>query len=380
MAQQWIPAAFVRGGTSKGLFFEAWTLPAEPQERDAVFLAALGSPDRYGRQLYGMGGGLSSLSKAVIVEPSTRAGVDVDYTFAQVAVDKPIVDYAANCGNLASAVGPYAVDQGLVDRPDGPVTVRLYNTNTDKVIDAHFEVADGAAKASGTFSIPGVSGTGSPIKLDFLNPGGARTGRLLPTGNVCDRLATDRGEVLVSLVDATNPVVFIAASMLGLRGHESVAELEAETAVLVHIDQIRRNAAVAMGLSTRPEDAPLSNPKVAIIAGPHDYATLDGTLVTATEYDLSVRMISVEQVHRAVTVTGALCTAVAQQLPGTLVSDLAVRTPRSLRIGSPSGVFAVDADVDPDALHARSASLYRTCRRLMQGSVAVPRNAARPNT
>ena len=372
MAQRWIPAAFVRGGTSKGLFFEASALPADREERDAFFLAAMGSPDHYGRQLDGMGGGFSSLSKVVIVDRSRRPGIDVDYTFAQIAVDRPIVDYAANCGNLASAVGPYAVDQKLVDRPDGPTTVRLYNTNTDKIIDAHFEVDNSCARVEGDLRIPGVSGTGAPVKLDFLAPAGARTGQLLPTGSVLDRLNTESGTVQVSLVDATNPVVFIAAATLGLHGAESVAELEAQTATLDHIDRIRRHAAVAMGMCTMPEDAPLSNPKIAIIAGPSSYTTLDGTTIDASEYDLGVRMISVEQVHRAVTVTGALCTAVAQQLPGTLVADTVTTTQAKLRIGSPSGVFTVDADVDPHDHDVRSASLYRTCRRLMHGAVAAP--------
>ena len=173
--------------------------------------------------------------------------------------------------------------------------------------------------------IPGVSGTGAPVKLDFLALP-ARTGQLLPTGSVLDRLNTDSGTLEVSLVDATNPVVFVAAATLGLSGAESVAELEAEIATLDHIDRIRRHAAVAMGMCTIPEDAPLSNPKIAIIAEPSSYTTLDGTTIDTSEYDLGVRMISVEQVHRAVTVTGALCTAVAQQLPGTLVADTVTTT------------------------------------------------------
>lgn len=371
MTQRWIPAAFIRGGTSKGLFFETHALPTDHGDRDRLFLAALGSPDEYGRQLDGMGGGLSSLSKAVTVGPSTRPEADVDYTFAQISVDKPIVDYAANCGNLASAVGPYAVDQGIVTRPDGPATVRLYNTNTDKVIHAHFEVEDGYARAEGNLSIPGVHGTGAPVELEFLDPAGARTGALLPTGSLTDRLTTSRGDLDVSLVDATNPVVFVAAEVLGLHGDETVAELETNTAVMDYLDEVRRLAAVAMGLCDRPEDAPLSNPKIAIVSTPRDYQVLSGAAVSAADYDLGMRMISVEQVHRAVTVTGALCAAVAQKLTGSLVERTAAPTGRQLRIGSPSGVFEVAADVENN--HPRSASLFRTCRRLMQGSVAVPR-------
>ena len=372
MAQHWVSAAFVRGGTSKGLFFEARALPEVIEERNSFLLAALGSPDEYGRQLDGMGGGLSSLSKAVIVEPSVRPGFDVEYTFAQISVDKPIVDYAANCGNLASAVGPYAVDQGLVIRPDGPAIVRLFNTNTNKAIDAHFEVEGGCARVDGNLRIPGVSGTGAPVKLDFLEPGGARTGSLLPTGSVVDRLQTTNGSVEVSLVDATNPVVFIAASTIGLIGDESVSDLETNPSALSLLDETRRAAAVAMGLCARPDDAPLSNPKIAIISIPRDYTTLSGAAVPASAYDVGMRMISVEQVHRAVTVTGALCAAVAQKLPGTLVAQIAACGHQNIRIGSPSGVFDVDADVDPNRRHAHSASLYRTCRRLMQGAVSAP--------
>jgi len=369
MAQEWIPAAFMRGGTSKGLFFEESALPCDTRVRDAFFLSALGSPDRYGRQLNGMGGGLSSLSKAVVVTPSARDGVDVDYTFAQIAVDKPVVDYASNCGNLASAVGPFAVDQGLVTPPEGMATVRLFNTNTDKVIHAHFEVTEGYARVDGDFTIPGVSGTGAPVKLDFLDPGGSRTGRLLPTGATIDHLTADRGSIPVSMIDAANPVVFVAAEAVGLRGAETVNELEARPAVLAILEELRRQAAVAMGLCDRREDAPLSNPKVAIIAPPTTYITLDGTVVDANDFDISVRTISSGQVHRAIPVTAALCTAVAQKLRGTLVADMAAGTGSALRIGSPSGVFAADADVDSSSGGARSASLYRTCRRLMQGSV-----------
>ena len=368
MAQRWIPAVFMRGGTSKGLFFEDHVLPTDPHERDAFFLAAMGSPDRYGRQLDGMGGGLSSLSKAVIVAPSTRTDVDVDYTFAQVAVDEPVVDYASNCGNLASAVGPFAVDQNLLTPTDGMTIVRMFNTNTGKVIHAHFEVADGYARVEGDLTIPGVSGAGAPIKLDFLDPGGSRTGALLPTGTVIDHLDTGCGRIRVSLVDSANPVVFVSAAAVGLHGSETVAELEANPTVLTLLDELRRQAAVAMGLCDHPDDAPLSNPKVAVIAAPATYTTLDGTVISAVDYDISVRTISSGQVHRAIPVTGALCTAVARKLSGTLVAGLTTDTGTPLRIGSPSGVFATDADVD-DTGHARSASLYRTCRRLMQGSV-----------
>ncbi|WP_019203047.1 2-methylaconitate cis-trans isomerase PrpF family protein [Tsukamurella sp. 1534] len=366
----WIPAAFIRGGTSKGLFFEERELPGDPRCRDAFLLSAMGSPDPYGRQLDGMGGGLSSLSKAVIVAPSGRAGVDVDYTFAQIAIDRPIVDYSSNCGNLASAVGPFAVDQGVVERPDGAATVRMYNTNTGKTIDAHFEVADGTARVDGDLAIPGVGGAGAPVRLDFLDPGGSRTGRLLPSGAEAERIDTRHGPIEASLVDAGNPVVFVTAEAAGIRGDETVAELESLPGVLSRLEEVRCRAAVVMGLCATPDGAPFAAPKVAVVAPPSAYSTLDGTPVGADAYDLSVRTISSGQVHRAIPVTTALCAAVADALPGTVVARTARDRDGALRIGSPSGVFATEAEVDDDGRAVR-ASLYRTCRRLMQGSVPL---------
>ena len=377
MTQQWIPAAFIRGGTSKGLFFHERDLPRRAEDRDALFLSALGSPDPYGRQLDGMGGGLSSLSKVMIVERSQRPDADVDYTFGQVSVDQEVVDYASNCGNLSSAVGPFAVDEGLIERPDGHAEVRMYNVNTDKIIVAGFEVRDGMAEVSGSLSVPGVPGEGAPIELKFLDPGGSKTGKLLPTGSAADDLLVAGYREAVSLVDAANPVVFVQARTVGLEGSESPEEIEARAEVMARLDEIRREGGVAMGLGETPASVPLSAPKVAVVAAPQDYATIDGARVAAEDFDVSVRIVSMGRMHRAITGTGALCVAIAAKIHGTTVEALASARPGgSLRIGTPSGVLSVASDVEkaPGGLgcQARSASLFRTSRRLMRGEVAVP--------
>lgn len=376
MTQRAIPAVFMRGGSSKGVFFHARDLPGDRSELDRILLSVIGSPDPYGRQLDGMGGGISSLSKAVIIGPPSRADCDVDYSFAQVAVDRPVVDWASNCGNLSSAVGPFAVDEGLVGTGergagDGEALVRIHQVNTAKVIHARFPVVGGKAAVAGDFAIAGVAGTGARIRLDFLDPGGAATGRLLPTGNAADVLDVPGfGSLAVSLVDAANPVAFVAAADLGLAGTESPDAVEARPEVMAALDLIRRQAAVAMAMAGRPEDAALSVPKVAVVAAPAAYATLDGRTVAAAEQDVAVRMISMERAHRAVPLTGAMCLAVAARLPGTVVHGLARAGGDEVRVANPSGVLAVGAVVEGGT--ARSAVVFRTARRLMQGEVLIP--------
>ena len=231
-----IRAAFVRGGTSKGLVFRQEDLPEDRSAWDALFLRAMGSPDEYGRQLDGMGGGISSLSKVCVVGPPTHPDADVDYLFAQVQVDRASVDYGGNCGNMSSAIGPFAVDEGLVDAPaDGPARVRIHNVNTGKLIAATFEVRGGRSVEAGDYAIKGVSGTGAPLRLDFLDPGGAATGSLLPTGRVVDTVdAGVSGPVDASFVDAANPCVFVRARDVGVRGTELPDQLEADTTLFAH--------------------------------------------------------------------------------------------------------------------------------------------------
>ena len=364
-------AVFMRGGTSKALIFRAQDLPAD---RDALFLAAMGSPDPDLRQLNGMGGGVSSLSKVCIVGPPSRPDADVDYTFAQIGIDRPEVDYAGNCGNMSSAIGPFAVDEGLVPTPpDGEAAVRIHNTNTGKIIVARFPVRAGRAMVEGDLAIDGVAGTGAPIRLDFTDPGGSKTGRLLPSGSPTDLLEIpDHAPIRASLVDAANPCIFAAAADLGLQGHELPAALDRNPALLETLEALRRAASVRMGLAPTLEAAArmASIPKVGLLSAPQDTALLSGRTLPADQSDITARMISVGQPHRAIPLTGALCLAVACRIPGTTAHALARPSDASapLRIAHPSGTIMVAAQVQPD-LTVPHATVFRTARRLFQGEV-----------
>lgn len=376
-----IPAVFMRGGTSKGLFFHACDLPQDRSARDAIFLRALGSPDNYGRQLDGMGGGLSSLSKAVIIGAPTREDADLDYTFAQVSVGAPLVDYGGTCGNLASAVGQFAVDEGLIAAAGELATVRIHAVNSGKIIRAHVPVRDGKAQVDGALVIPGLSFGGAPIRLEFIDPDGSRTGRLLPSGQPSDNLDIPGiGAIRASLVDAANPCVFVAAADLGLTGAELPEELDADLASRALLEAIRAAAGVRMGFGATPEavsHGSQSSPKIALVAPARTMRTLDGASLDTGSLDLCVRMISMGQAHRAVPLTGALCVAVAARIPGTIVHDVLANSARGqgdLRIGTASGVVPVAADViaADGGFRTNNAVAYRTARRLMEGSVLVP--------
>ena len=370
MSQRRIPAAFIRGGTSKGLFFRAADLPADPAARDALVLAAIGSPDPNGRQLDGMGGGISSLSKVVVVSPPSRDDADVDYMFGQVAVDAALVDYDSNCGNLTSAVGPFAVDEKLVPAADGEAVLTLHNTNTGKLIRSRFAVRDGLAVTEGDTALPGVAGTAAPIRLGFDQPGGAVTGRLLPTGNVVDELdVPDVGRIRTSLVDATTAMAFVAARDLGLTGTELPDALEADADLMQRLGAIR--IAAAMAIDIPPETQ--SVPKLGLIAGPAAAETLAGEPLSADAMHLTARMLSMGRIHRALPLTGALCLAVAARITGSVVADLARPTDTDLAIAHPSGLIEVRASVrqHPD-WQADSVEVIRTQRRLMEGVVLVP--------
>jgi 2-methylaconitate cis-trans-isomerase PrpF len=376
MTQAFIPAAFYRGGSSKGVFFHARDLPPDAATRDRILLSVLGSPDPYGRQLDGLGGGVSSLSKAVIIGPPTRPGTDVDYTFGQVAVDRPLVDWGSNCGNLSSVIGPFAVDEGLVTVADGEALVRINQTNTRKIIHARFAVRDGKAETEGDFVLAGVAGTGARIRLDFLDPGATVTPGLLPTGRVVDRVSIPgMGSFEMSLVDATNPVAFVGAADLGATGLELPDAIEARPDLMALLEALRRHAGVLMGLGATPESIGLANPKIAVVAAPARFGTLDKAEIGPQAHEIGVRMLSMERAHRAVTLTGAMCLAVACRIEGTIPHQVAARPARAdeIRVGNPSGVVAVGAEVrHAGQWIADSAVVYRTARRLMQGAVAVP--------
>ena len=371
------PAVFMRGGTSNAVVFNAKDLPRDRAQWDEIFLAAIGSPDPYGRQLDGMGGGVSSLSKVCVVGPPTLPGADVDYTFAQVQIREAKVDYSGNCGNMSSAIGPFAVDEGLVAAPpDGHACVRIHNTNTRKLINAVFETEDGRAIEAGAMQIPGVDGTGAPVRLDFVDPGGATTGRLLPTGEARQMLQPAGTEAIAaSMVDAANACVFVQASDLGLQGHELPDDLGSRADVMAALEQIRLAASVAMGIAPDLAAAAAIRlvPFVAIVSAPCDTTTLDSQAIPAERADLVVRMLSNGQPHRALPLTGALCTAVAMQIAGSVPALLARqgRDPGALRIAMPSGVLTVAAEVSegPGGWHAHQGSFFRTTRRLFEGHV-----------
>jgi len=365
VTQRRVRAVYMRGGTSRCLVFRAADLPGMGAERDRILLAALGSPDPYGRQLDGLGGGISSLSKACIVGPTSHPEADVDYTFAQVEVTRPVVDYKGNCGNCSSAVGPFAIDEHLVPAVEGETRVRIHNTNTQKLIVAHVPVKDGEAQVAGDFELAGVPGRGARIALDFLDPGGAGSGRLLPTGNPRDVV----DGIEASLVDATNPVVFVRAKDLGLAGIETPLAIDADRSLAARLEAIRVEAARRMGI---PGSSAV--PKVAVVTPPVDFTALDGARYRLDQVDLLARVISMGNCHRAFALTAAMCLAVAARVEGTVVRECVPSVSGDVRLGHPSGVLPIDAAVRvrDGAPWAERVTVYRTARRLMEGFVRVP--------
>ena len=388
MRQYRIPAVFMRGGTSKALVFHARDLPVDRSAWPDLFRSAIGGNDPNGRQLDGMGGGISSLSKVCVIAPSARDDADIDYTFYQVSPTAEAVDDSSNCGNMSSAMAPFAVDEGVVQVEGDQAAIRIYNTNTKKIIVSRFALDDGQAAVDGDFALPGVAGSGAPVKLDFLAPGGARTGKLLPTGHVEDSLTLADGSTIeASMVDAANPCVFVRAVDVGMTGAESPMAMDNDEALLTKLEAIRQAASVAMGITPDLEAAAKvpAAPKVAYVAPPADTQTLDGKTMTADEVDLLARMISVGAPHRAIPLTGALCTSVAAKIEGTIVHAV-TRLGGAVRVGQPSGTTVVDAEVRREPVgswHAVAASVFRTQRRLMDGYVYVsaaknPKLAAAP--
>ncbi|SFS78250.1 PrpF domain-containing protein [Methylobacterium sp. yr668] len=369
-----LPAVFMRGGTSKALMLHRRDVPGDLAAWEPAFLSAMDSPDPFGRQLNGMGGGVSSVSKICVVERSARPDADIDYTFVQVVVRDGRIDLSGNCGNMLAAVGPFAVDEGLVDVPDGPVRLRIFNTNTRKLIVAGFAAAGGRSVYRGDLAIPGVTGTGAPIQLDFLDPGGATTGRLLPTGAVRQRLdVPGLGAIEASLIDAANACVFVRAADLGLAGTELPAALEAVPGLLDRLARIRRAGSVAMGIAPDLEAAArvVHVPFVGLVAPPQDSGSLSGATIRAAETDLTARVISNGVPHQALPLTATLCLAVAARLEGSLVHEAARPTEAVLRVGMPSGILTADAAVTrgADGWRAERGAFFRTARPLMRGAV-----------
>ena len=375
MVQKRLPAVFMRGGSSKGVFFHAKDLPNNRDEQDRIFLSVLGSPDPYGRQLNGMGGGISSLSKAVMIGPSSKPNADIDYTFAQVSVRDALVDYSSNCGNLSSAVGPFSIDSGLLKSCGNSMEVVIHNTNTKKLIRSTIPLVDGCARVTGDFSIPGVSGTGAQIRLDFLDPGGTRTGSLLPTGNTIDTLSIPgQGNFDVSLVDASVPCAFIEAKALGLSGAETINELETDQKLMGLVECLRIAAGIKMGLGKSAEEIPPTAPKFGIVAPSQRYKTLSGEIIDPTKASLTTRIWSMGQVHRVLPLTGAMCLAVACRIPGTICEQISNHDESGIKLANPSGILPLDAvvDIEEGVIKAKYVTAFRTARTLMEGNILIP--------
>jgi probable AcnD-accessory protein PrpF len=387
MGQRRIPAVYMRGGTSKGLFFLAEDLPSDAAARDRILLRVVGSPDPYGKQIDGMGAATSSTSKVVLLAKSKRADSDVDYLFGQVAIDRALVDWSGNCGNLTSAVGPFAIRQGWVKAPrDGVATVRIWQANIAKHIVAHVPMKDGEVVEEGDFALDGVAFPAAEIRIEFLDPGGLGDegadagGAMFPTGNVRDTLEIDGGgRVEATLITAGNPTVFVDAKDVGLQGTELAGAVDTNAKLLARCEAIRAQAAVMMGFAASVEEASrtrLHTPKIAMVSRPQPYTASSGKAIGADDIDVTIRMLSMGKLHHAVTGTGAIATAVAAAIDGTLVNAARRRDadPLRTRVGHPSGSIAVGAEVsrDGDEWKVARAIMSRSARRLMEGWVLVP--------
>lgn len=372
-----LKCSIVRGGTSKGIFIMKNELPKDPAERDGVICAIYGSPDL--RQIDGLGGADVLTSKLAIISPPSRPDADVDYTFGQVSFETEFVDYVGNCGNISAAVGPFAIDEGLVEPIEPVTTVRIHLTNSNNILVAEVPVKNGKACVEGDYSIDGVPGTGAKITLDWSDTAGAITGKLLPTGNAKDVISVDGKDYEVSLVDAGNPLVFIHANSLGMSGTESPNEIEANKALMATIEKIRGRATVIFGLVKTPEEAAIKSPYApffAIVSPPADYTSISGEKVNAEEVDIVSRLLFMLRMHKTYPVTGTVCTGAAVRIPGSVAWEVLrkeAKTKQSVNIGHPGGVISVEAEAEviSGEVKLKRVGVYRTARRIMDGYVYV---------
>jgi len=387
--QRRIAATYLRGGTSKGVFFKLDDLPDDARvagaARDALLLRVIGSPDPYGKQIDGMGGATSSTSKAVIVAASTRAEHDVDYLFGQVAIDKPFVDWSGNCGNLSAAVGPFAIAAGLVDPArvphDGVAVVRIWQANIGKTILAHVPMAEGQVQETGGFELDGVTFPAAEVQLEFMDPAAEEEGgggAMFPTGNLVDELDVPGVGVLrATLINAGIPTIFIDASALGYDGTELQDAINGDPRALAVFETIRAHGALRMGLIASIDEAGKRQhtPKVAFVAKAAGYVSSSGRQVAAGEIDLLVRALSMGKLHHAMMGTAAVAIGTAAAIPGTLVNLAAGGGERSaVRFGHPSGTLRVGAEavLENGQWRVAKASMSRSARVLMEGWVRVP--------
>ncbi len=383
-----IPATYMRGGTSKGVFFRLDDLPERARvpgkARDALLQRVIGSPDPYAKQIDGMGGATSSTSKTVLVSRSERAGHDVDYLFGQVAIDSDFVDWSGNCGNLSAAVGPFAIAAGLVDAArlprDGMATVRIWQENIGKTIVAHVPMTDGQVQETGDFELDGVTFPAAEVQLEFLDPAddGEEGGAMFPTGRVVDTLDVPGvGSFQATLINAGIPTLFLDAAALGYTGSELQEAINGDPAALARLETIRAHGAVKMGLIAHPDEAARRQhtPKVAFVAPPATYVASSGKQVDAGDIDLRVRAMSMGKLHHAMMGTAAVAIGTAAAIPGTLVNLAAGGGERgAVRFGHPSGTLRVGAEaaqVDGQWVVTK-AVMSRSARVLMEGWVRVP--------
>jgi len=363
-----IPCTLMRGGTSKGVFFRKELLPPPGEKRDEILLKVFGSGDPM--QLDGLGGAQVQSSKTMIVSRSKRSGVDLDYLFGQVSVDGWFVDYAGNCGNLTSAIAPFGIDEGLIRVRGSKVVMRLYNINTKKRVDAVIPLERGKTKYDGDYMIDGVPRPGARIDVTWYDPAGAMSGKLLPTGNVVDRVTVGGRTVNCSIIDAGNPVAFIDAKDAGLTGTELPSQVD--RVVLDFMEGVRSKAAWMMGLVDDPSEATKKTPHmpfVAAVAPPRDYLSSEGRKVKKEEYSVLARLFSMQKMHHAYAATGAISTAVASKVPRSVVNRLSRGGGETIIIGHPKGIIdlKVTSRMIGDSPSVESVTLGRTARRLMRG-------------
>ncbi|HAS6051827.1 2-methylaconitate cis-trans isomerase PrpF [Vibrio vulnificus] len=385
MSQMKVPATYMRGGTSKGVFFNLADLPPEAQiageKRDQLLLRVIGSPDPYGKQIDGMGGATSSTSKTVIVSKSSRADHDVDYLFGQVSIDKPFVDWSGNCGNLSAAVGPFAIHAGLIDEKRIPqndvVTVKVWQANIGKTIEVHVPIQHGLVQETGEFSLDGVTFPAAEIQVDFVDPADGE-GSMFPTGNLMDDLVVPGvGTFNSTLINAGIPTIFLDAEALGYSGTELQEQINNDEQALAKFETIRAYGALKMGLISSIDEAESRQhtPKVAFVAKPKSYQASSGKVVEAGDVDLLVRALSMGKLHHAMMGTAAVAIGAAACVPGTLVNLAAGGGEKqAVTFGHPSGTLKVGAQAKAteQGWVVEKAIMSRSARILMEGFVRVP--------
>ncbi|AKQ54344.1 2-methylaconitate cis-trans isomerase PrpF [Bordetella hinzii] len=384
-----IPATYMRGGTSKGVFFKLDDLPESARvpgpARDALLMRVIGSPDPYGKQIDGMGAATSSTSKTVILSKSTRPGHDVDYLFGQVAIDQAFVDWSGNCGNLSAAVGPFAITNGLVEADrvpaNGIAVVRIWQANIGKTIVAHVPMTDGAVQETGDFELDGVTFPAAEIQLEFMNPAEeGEGGSMFPTGNVVDDLDVPGvGRFKATMINSGIPTIFLDAEALGYKGTELQEDINGDPAALARFETIRAHGALRMGLISKLEDAASRQhtPKVAFVAPAREYVASSGKRIARSDIDVLVRALSMGKLHHAMMGTASVAIATAAAVQGTLVNLAAGGGPReTVCFGHPSGTLRVGAKAERanGEWTVTKAIMSRSARILMEGRVHLPRD------